>query len=128
MNQFTFNGNVGSVEKLETSQKGTSIFKFSVALYAGKNQAGEKLTEWVKVVTFKDLAERISAQIAKGSQVVVCGSVKLNQYTAKDGTHKANLECLAHDVVVFFGNKEQPKQAPQAQGEDEVYIPNEEVL
>jgi single-strand DNA-binding protein len=124
MNNWTFNGTVGSVEKLEITQKGTPLFKFSVALYAGKNQAGEKLTEWVKVVTFKDLAERISARIDKGSQVVVIGSVKLNQYTNKEGIHKANLECLAHDVVFFFGAKEQQQQ-PTQPASDDVYIPGE---
>lgn len=124
MNNWTISGNVGSVEGLAYSQKGTAVLKFSVAVYQGKDQNGEKQTEWVKCVAFKELAERSAPRINKGDQVVVNGQAKLNQYTNKEGQHKANLEIMAFDIVSLSPKREQEHQAPN----DAIVIPGEEEM
>ena len=95
-NQLSIIGHVGRDPELQYSQDGAARCRFSVAVTERRNQQDE--TQWFNVVAFGKLAETCNQYVRKGMAILVAGPVKLNQYTGRDGQHRASLDVVARDV------------------------------
>jgi single-strand DNA-binding protein len=115
-------------ELLYTQQKGTPICKFSIASdrnYKDK-ESGEwkKVTLFIRVVAWGNLAERMGDILKKGSPVYVFGSLQLNTWKNADGKDMSRIEIRANSIqsleVQSPVEKEQPIQDEIASEEDEL--------
>ena len=95
-NQLSIIGHVGRDPELKYSQDGSPRCRFSVAVTERRNQQDE--TQWFNVVAFGRLAETCNQYVRKGMAILVAGPVKLNEYTGRDGQHRASLDVVARDV------------------------------
>jgi len=95
-NQLSIIGHVGRDPELQYSQDGAARCRFSVAVTERRGQQDE--TQWFNVVAFGKLAETCNQYVRKGMAILVAGPVKLNQYTGRDGQHRASLDVIARDV------------------------------
>jgi len=111
MNVYTFSGNLGKDAKLEATQGGTPIARFSVAVTSGYGD--KKKTTWVSCGLFGKRAESLAPYLLKGQQVVVSGEASLNEWE-KDGQNHAQLSVNVNDVTLVGGK---PQQAAQRQAE-----------
>ena len=93
-------GRLGNDPELKTSNNGVSYCTFSLAHTPRKKVNNEWVdgeTQWYRVVAFDKKAEQAAA-LHKGDAVILFGSVKMTNYTAKDGTEKYQLEVTANEI------------------------------
>lgn len=81
-----------------------------------KNQAGERPTDFIDVVCWRNLAEICNRYLRKGLMTAVVGSLQIRSYETNDGQRRRIAEVVADDVRFL----EWPKdgQTPQMQHTD----------
>jgi single-strand DNA-binding protein len=87
--ECAFIGRVGTEPELKTSQAGKPWCRFSVAVGA------DDATQWVQVACFGERAEKLAGSLNKGDRCYVEGSIRLNEWTGKDGEKRAGLSVAA---------------------------------
>ena len=91
--------------ELRTTQSGISVTSFRVAV--DRNfvpQGGERQTDFIDVVAWRQTAEFVSKFFHKGSMIAVQGSIQTRNYEDKNGNKRTAVEIVA-DNVSFTGSK-----------------------
>lgn len=118
MNNLTIAGNVGrdsELKQIQTNSGMQSVLSFAVAVKSMKKDSqGNYITQWFDCSLWGQRADTLFNYIKKGSSVTVCGSVELEQYTAKDGSAGAKMKVNAHNVTLQ-GSPSAQAQQPHAQ-------------
>jgi single-strand DNA-binding protein len=104
MSDITTVGNVGE-PSLKFTPQGKPVLEFSLAEnHSKKNAQGgwdEDGTTWRRVTIWDKKAETLAEVLKKGDRVIVNGSERLREYTAKDGTQGKSLEINARDIGII---------------------------
>lgn len=102
-NRVQLTGNLGNNPEIKTFENGNKLAKFSMATKEEfTTRTGEKAskTQWHFVTAWGKMAERIEAELQKGSFVSIEGRLTTRNYTDKDGHKKYVTEVVANDVFV----------------------------
>ena len=84
---------------------GTAVTSFSLACDRDfKSQSGEKETDFIEVVAWKNAAEFVSKYFSKGRMAVVDGRLQIRDWTDKAGNKRTTAEVVA-DNVYFADSK-----------------------
>ncbi|MGM9646551.1 MAG: single-stranded DNA-binding protein [Eubacteriales bacterium] len=110
MANFNFNkvilgGRLTADPELKTTQSGTSVTSFSVAInrkYAADGQQPQ--ADFINVVAWRQTAEFVSRYFRKGSSICVTGSLQTRSYTDRDGQKRTVTEVIA-DEANFVDSK-----------------------
>ena len=98
VNRVTIIGRAGRDPETRTTQNGTVVCNFSLAVSETwkDRQTGEKKesTTWVPIVVWGPLADIASKYIRKGSQVYVCGKFSVRKWTDKNGADRYSTEVV----------------------------------
>lgn len=106
-NQVTLMGNLTRDPELRQIPSGQSVCSFSLALnrsYKDKDGNWQEATDFVDVVAWGPLGERIAQYVTKGRPVLVSGRLQSRQWE-QDGQKRSKLEVVASDVT-FLGGRE----------------------
>ena len=100
MNKLTIIGNLTRDPELRTTQDGTSVCGFTVAVNRrGRRDAqNQPEADFFRVSAWRQLGENCAKFLAKGRKVAVVGPVSVRTYQGNDGTTHASLEVTADDV------------------------------
>jgi single-strand DNA-binding protein len=79
-------------EKRFTPNANVAVTEFAIAVESAPRNDGQTETNFVKVITWRDLAERCSQEIKKGDLVAVDGRLQINNYQTSDGQRKRDVE------------------------------------
>lgn len=110
LNHITIMGRLTKDPELRLTQSGTSVTSFSLAIDRDfKNQSGEKETDFIECVAWKNTAEFVSKYFQKGRMAVVSGRLQLRDWTDKEGAKRRIAEIVA-DNVYFADSKQDQKQ------------------
>ena len=91
--------------ELRRTGSGTSVTSFSLACDRDfKSQSGEKETDFIEVVAWKNTAEFVSKYFSKGRMAVVEGRLQIRDWTDKAGNKRTTAEVVA-DNVYFADSK-----------------------
>ena len=91
--------------ELRRTGSGTAVTSFSLACDRDfKSQSGEKETDFIEVVAWKNTAEFVSKYFSKGRMAVVEGRLQIRDWTDKDGNKRVTAEVVA-DNVYFADSK-----------------------
>ncbi len=71
-----------------------------------KNQNGDKETDFIDVVAWRNTAEFVSKYFGKGQMAVVVGRLQIRDWTDKDGNKRRTAEVVADSVYFGEGKKE----------------------
>lgn len=80
----------------------TASFKLAVDRDFKDKDTGEKKTDFVSVVAWRQTAEFVSRFFSKGRMAVVEGRLQIRDYTDKDGNKRTTAEVVADNV--YFGD------------------------
>ncbi|TNE87042.1 MAG: single-stranded DNA-binding protein [Gammaproteobacteria bacterium] len=109
MNVFTFSGNLGKDCRKSSTQNGTVVCGFPVAVKSGYGD--NQQTVWVDCTIWGKRAETgLTSYLNKGQQVVVSGELGTREYEGK-----TYITCRVNDVDLVGGKNEKPQQASQPQ-------------
>jgi single-strand DNA-binding protein len=98
-------GNLTRDPELRTTPNGTSVCSFSLALnrsYKGSNGEWQEATDYVDVVAWGPLGERVSQYLSKGRPALVNGRLQSRSWE-QDGQKRNKVEVIAQDVTFLGG-------------------------
>ncbi|HEU4914732.1 MAG TPA: single-stranded DNA-binding protein [Candidatus Saccharimonadales bacterium] len=108
VNQVILLGNLTRDPELRQTPSGQSVASFSLALNRSyKDQSGEwqEATDYIDVVAWGPLGERVSQYLSKGRRVLVQGRLQSRSWE-QDGQKRSKVEVLATDVTFLDGRGE----------------------
>ena len=112
LNKIILMGRLCTNPELRRTGSGTAVTSFSLACDRDfKSQSGEKETDFIEVVAWKNTAEFVSKYFSKGRMAVVEGRLQLRDWTDKDGNKRRSAEVVA-DNVYFGDSKRDGASAP----------------
>src|ERR1035438_8664537 len=101
LNQVTLMGNLTRDPELRQTPNGQNVCSFSLALNRSyKDQSGEwqEATDYVDIVAWGPLAERVSQYLTKGRRCLVQGRLQSRSWE-QDGVKRSKVEVNANDVT-----------------------------
>src|SRR3712207_3475531 len=101
LNQVTLMGNLTRDPELRQTPTGQSVTSFSLALNrAYKDSSGEwqEATDYIDIVCWGPLAERVAQYLSKGRRCLVQGRLQSRSWE-QDGQKRSKVEVLANDVT-----------------------------
>ena len=113
MNKVILIGNLANDPESRTTQSGIAQCSFRLAVqrrFKGAN--GERETDFLPVVCWRQTAEFAQRYLAKGRKVAVEGSIQTRSYDAQDGSKRYVTEIIA-DSVEAVGGREEGAQGTQ---------------
>ena len=114
LNNITIQGRLVRDPELKKTTSGISTTTFAIACERNYKQNGEKVTDFLDVVAWRQLADRICQYWTKGKEIVIVGSVETRSYTTRDGQKRKVWEIKANEA--YFTNKE--RQESQEMNQD----------
>jgi single-strand DNA-binding protein len=97
----TCEGNLVADPELRETSTGLAVCNFRLAVTnrvrAGNNDFVDQ-TEWINVVAWRNTAVNVNASLKKGDRVIVSGSLKLREWTHRDGHKMITPEIHASSV------------------------------
>jgi single-strand DNA-binding protein len=101
VNQVILMGNLTRDPELRQTPNGQNVCGFGLALNrAYRTQSGDwqEATDFIDIVTWGPLAERVSQYLAKGRRVLVQGRLQSRSWE-QDGQKRSKVEVVANDVT-----------------------------
>lgn len=111
INRVNVSGNLTREPELRTTQGGTQVLSFGLAV--NDRRRNQQTGEWEDVPNFIDCvmfgsrAESVSRFIGKGSKVAVEGKLRYSAWEAKDGSKRSKIE-IAVDDIEFMSKQQAP--------------------
>ncbi len=109
-NQVTLMGNLTRDPELRQTPKGQSVCSFSLALnraYKGADGEWQETTDYVDIVAWGPLGERVAQYVTKGRPVLVSGRLQSRSWE-QDGQKRSKVEVIAGDVTFLGGRTDGP--------------------
>ena len=101
LNQVTLMGNLTRDPELRQTPTGQNVTSFSLALNRSyKDASGEwqEATDYIDIVCWGPLAERVAQYLSKGRRCLVQGRLQSRSWE-QDGQKRSKVEVLANDVT-----------------------------
>ena len=104
LNKIILMGRLTRDPELRRTGNGTAVASFSLAVDRDfKNkETGEKETDFIDVVAWRQTGEFVSRYFTKGRMAVVEGRLQIRPWTDKDGNKRRSAEVIAESV--YFGD------------------------
>nr|DAH56517.1 MAG TPA: Single strand binding protein [Caudoviricetes sp.] len=116
LNRIIAMGRMTRDPELRRTNSGTAVASFTVAVDRDfKSQSGEKETDFIDVVAWRNTAEFVSKYFSKGRMAVVEGRLQLRDWTDKEGNKRRTAEIVADSV--YFGDSKKDNESAPAQSE-----------
>lgn len=89
---------VRAPEKRFTPNTNVAVTEFAIAVESPPRPDGSVESQSVRIITWRDLAERCANDIRKGDLVAVDGRLQVNNFTSSDGQKRRDAEIDAINV------------------------------
>lgn len=111
LNHITIMGRLTRDPELRRTGSGLAVASFTVAVDRDwpNKETGEKETDFIDCVAWRQTGEFVSKYFTKGSMIVVSGRLQIRNWTDKDGNKRKTAEIVADNV--YFGESKRDKDA-----------------
>ena len=110
LNHITIMGRMTSNPELRRTNSGVAVASFTLAVDRDfARDGGEKETDFIDCVAWKNTAEFVSKYFSKGRMAVVSGRLQIRSWTDKDGNKRRNAEIVADNVYFGDSKKDEAK-------------------
>ena len=118
LNKVILMGRLTRDPELRTTNNGTSVASFSLAVERDfKNrETGERETDFIDIVAWRQTADFVSQYFQKGQLAAVEGRLQIRDWTDTDGHKRRAAEVVAQSVY-FAGQKQQAQAGAEHAGE-----------
>ena len=116
LNHITILGRLTRDPELRRTGSGIAVASFSVAVdrdFSGRD-GGEKETDFIDCVAWRQTGEFVSKYFTKGSMIVVSGRLQIRSWTDKDGNKRRTAEVVADNV--YFGESKRSNEGGSSYG------------
>ena len=108
LNHITIMGRLVRDPEMRRTGSGIAVANFTVAVdrdFAGK-QSGEKETDFIDCVAWRQTGEFVSKYFAKGKLIVVSGRLQIRSWTDNDGNKRRAAEVVADNCYFAESKKD----------------------
>lgn len=115
LNHIVIMGRLTRDPELRYTQSQTPVASFTVAVDRdfGGRDGGEKQTDFIDCVAWRQTAEFVSKYFQKGSMAVVSGRLQIRDWTDRDGNKRRSAE-INVDNVYFGESRRRDGDAPRS--------------
>ena len=111
LNKIFLMGRLTRAPELRRTGSGTAVASFSLAVDRDfKSQSGEKETDFIDIVAWRNTAEFVSKYFTKGRMAVVEGRLQIRDWTDKEGNKRRSSEVVADSI--YFGDSKKDTGMP----------------
>lgn len=104
LNHIVLMGRLTRDPELRRTGSGIAVASFSIAVDRdfGSRESGERETDFIDIVAWRQTAEFVSKYFTKGRMAVVSGRLQIRNWNDKDGNKRRSAEVVADNV--YFGD------------------------
>ncbi len=104
LNHIVIMGRLTRDPELRRTGSGVAVTSFTLAVDRdfGKTENGEKETDFIDCVAWRQTGEFVAKYFAKGRMAVVSGRLQIRPWTDKEGNKRRTAEVVADNV--YFGD------------------------
>ena len=116
LNHITIMGRLTRDPELRRTGSGIAVASFTVAVDRdfGSRDGGEKETDFIDCVAWRQTGEFVSKYFTKGRMIVVSGRLQIRSWTDKDGNKRRTAEVVADNC--YFGDSKRDDQGGSSYG------------
>ena len=116
LNHITIMGRLTRDPELRRTGSGVAVASFTVAVDRdfGGRDGGEKETDFIDCVAWRQTGEFVSKYFTKGRMIVVSGRLQIRSWTDKDGNKRRTAEVVADNC--YFGDSKREGDSGSAFG------------
>jgi len=116
LNHIVIMGRLTRDPELRRTGNGIAVTSFSVAVDRdfGGRDGGEKETDFIDCVAWRQTGEFVSKYFTKGRMIVVSGRLQIRSWTDKDGNKRRTAEVVADNC--YFGDSKRDGDSGSAYG------------
>jgi single-strand DNA-binding protein len=120
LNNVVLAGRLAADMETRTTQGGTTIGRFTLAVGRPKHKDREQETDWIECVLFGKTAEGLANHLTKGKPIAVIGSIQTRTWEDSEGKRRKAVEVKV-DQVRFLpdGGRKQPQGGAQDSSEED---------
>lgn len=120
LNRIVIIGRLTRDPEMRQTPSGTAVCTFTLAVDRSfKSANGERETDFIPVVAWRQLGENCAQYLAKGKLAAVDGRLQIRTYQAQDGSKRTAAEVVA-DNVRFLSPKSDDGEVDLAPPLDEI--------
>jgi len=132
LNVIVLIGRLTRDPELRYTPGGTAVCSFSLAVDRRfTNQQGERETDFIDIVVWRQQAESVAQHLTKGRKVAVQGRLQIRNFEDRDGNKRKAAEVVADDVRFLdsprrdgaANSERQPGGGPAEFGDDDQEVP-----
>ena len=118
MNQIVIMGRMTRDPELRHTPNGVPVASFSLAVDRGytSKDSGERQTDFIDVVAWRNSAEFVAKYFTKGQMAAVAGRLQIRDWTDKDGNKRRSAEVVADNI--YFTESKKSREASYGQAAD----------
>ena len=111
MNQIVIMGRLTRDPELRHTPNGVPVASFSLAVDRGftPKDGGDRQTDFIDVVAWRNSAEFVAKYFVKGQMAAVTGRLQIRDWTDKDGNKRRNAEVVADNI--YFTESRKSREA-----------------
>lgn len=106
LNMIALQGRMTKDPELRKTASGISVTSFTLAVERDFKENGERRTDFIDIVAWKQTAEFVCTHLGKGRMVAVSGRLQIRDWTDKDGNSRRNAEVYANSVYFCDSRRE----------------------
>ena len=116
LNHIVIMGRLTRDPELRRTGSGIAVASFTLAVDRdfGKNENGERETDFIDCVAWRQTGEFVSKYFTKGRMAVVAGRLQIRSWNDKDGNKRRTAEVVAENV--YFGDSKRDNDGGNAYG------------
>ncbi len=108
LNHIDIMGRLVADPEIRRTNSGVAVTNFTIACDRDFGNNGEKETDFVEIVCWRNTAEFVSKYFSKGRMAVVSGRLQIRSWNDKDGNKRKTAEIVADNV--YFGDSKSDTQ------------------
>ena len=105
LNHIVLMGRLTRDPELRRTGTGIPVATFTLAVdrdFSNNRETGEKETDFIDIVVWRNTAEFVSKYFTKGRMAVISGRLQIRNWNDKDGNKRRSAEVVADNV--YFGD------------------------
>ena len=116
LNHITIMGRLTRAPELRRTGSGIAVASFTVAVDRdfGGREGGEKETDFIDCVAWRQTGEFVSKYFTKGRMIVVSGRLQIRNWTDKEGNKRRTAEVVADNC--YFGDSKRDSDSGSSYG------------
>ena len=124
LNHITVMGRLTKDPELRRTGSGVAVASFTVAVDRdfGNKDSGEKETDFIDCVAWRQTGEFVSKYFSKGRMAVVSGRLQIRTWTDKENKTHRTAEVVADNV--YFGDSKKAEKSDGFAGGEPAYQQN----